>query len=60
MGNSLYYNADDIMEILQVSRSGAYKIMREMNEKLSEKGYFVIAGRVPKAFFAEHFYGMAK
>lgn len=56
--NSLYYKAEDVMGILQVSRTAAYRIIRDMNAELGKKGYLVIPGRVPKAFFAEHFYGM--
>lgn len=48
------------MEMLGVSRAHAYKIMRKLNEELASKGFIVIAGRVPKKFFAEHYYGMAQ
>lgn len=58
--NSLYYSAADIQEMLEVSRSVAYKLLRQMNAELEEQGYIVIPGRVPKKFFAEHIYGMAQ
>lgn len=46
----LYYTAQDVMEILGVSRAKAYKVVKELNEELAEKGYIVTAGKVPKSF----------
>jgi transposase len=59
-GRSLYYSATDIQELLDVSRSVAYKLLKQMNEELAVQGYIVIPGKVPKKFFAEHVYGMAE
>lgn len=54
----LYYTAQEVMEILGVSRAKAYKVVRELNEELAAKGYIVAAGKVPKKFLAERLYGM--
>lgn len=51
-----FYQVEDVMRILGVSRSKAYKIMQEMNKELNEKGYFTISGKVPKKYFVERFY----
>ena len=59
MKNSLFYSAKEVQEILGVSRGKAYKVVRELNEQLEQRGFIVIAGKVPKQFFQEHFYGMA-
>ncbi len=56
----LYYTVADIQQMLEVSRSVAYKLLKQMNQELEEKGYIVIPGKVPKKFFAEHIYGMAE
>lgn len=58
MKGCLYYTANEIMEMLGISRGHAYKIVKHLNEELSNKGFIVIAGRVPKKYFAEHYYGM--
>jgi len=58
MQNCLYYTAPEIADLLGISRGHAYKIVKELNGKLASKGYITIAGRVPKKFFAEHYYGM--
>lgn len=50
------YLVNDVMKILGVSKSKAYKVIQDMNEELKEKGYFVIAGKVPKKYFEERFY----
>ena len=54
----LYYTASDVGEILGISRSRAYKIVRELNEELKTKGYITIAGKVPKKYFAQKYFGM--
>lgn len=54
----LYYTAQEVMELLGVSRAKAYKIMKELNAELAEKGYIVTAGKVPKKYLAEKCYGM--
>ena len=41
----LYYTANEVMEILGVSRAKAYKVVRELNEELAAKGYIVTAGK---------------
>lgn len=57
---SLYYSALDIKKMLGVSRGKAYQIVKNLNEELGKKGYIVIAGKIPKQFFNEHFYGLSQ
>ena len=45
---SVFYTAQEVAEILGVSRTKAYKIVKELNIELREKGYIIIAGKVPK------------
>ena len=53
-----YLTATQIMEILGVSRATAYKTIHELNEELQENGYRIIAGKVPKKYFEEKYYGL--
>jgi hypothetical protein len=46
------------MQILGISKSAAYKIMRQMNDELLKKGYVIIRGKVSRKYFEERFYGM--
>ncbi len=58
MQTNLYYTAKDVQEMTGVSRGKAYKIIRMLNEELEQKGFIVIAGKIPKKFFNERCYGM--
>lgn len=57
---TLYYTASDVQEMLGISRGHAYKIVKRLNEELAKKGFIVIAGKIPKQYFAEHCYGMTQ
>ena len=58
MQGCLYFTANEIAEMLGVSRAKAYKVIKEMNEELSAKGYIVVAGKVPKKYVADKYYGL--
>ena len=53
---SVFYNADDISVILTVSKPTAYRIIKRLNDELTNKGFIVVSGRVPKKYFNEKFY----
>jgi DNA-binding transcriptional regulator GbsR (MarR family) len=56
--NEKFLKVDDVMQILGISQSAAYKIMRQMNDELLKKGYVIIRGKVSRKYFEERFYGM--
>jgi hypothetical protein len=43
---------------LGISKPYAYKLVREMNEELKQKGFLTIPGRVSRRYFEEKFYGL--
>ena len=45
-------------EVLGISKPYAYKLVREMNEELKQKGFLTIPGRVSRNYFEEKFYGL--
>jgi hypothetical protein len=53
-----FLQVEEMMDILGISKSAAYKIMREMNDELKEKGYSIIRGKVSRKYFYEKFYGL--
>lgn len=53
---NIFYYVDDVMDLLGVSRSKAYKIIQDLNAELKDSGYIGVSGRVPKKFFNERFY----
>jgi predicted transcriptional regulator len=56
--NEKFLKVEDVMQILGISKSAAYKIMRQMNDELLKKGYVIIRGKVSRKYFEERFYGM--
>lgn len=58
MQDRLYYTAREVQEMLGVSRAKAYRIVKELNDELASRGFIVTAGKVPKKFLSEKYYGM--
>ena len=58
--NEKFLKVDDVMQILGISKSAAYNIMRQLNNELKEKGYVVIRGKISRKYFEERFYGMTE
>ena len=56
--NEKFLIVDDVMQILGISKSAAYNIMRQLIDELKEKGYAVIRGKISRKYFEERFYGM--
>ena len=45
----------EVMEVLNVSQPMAYKLIREVNKELGEKGYLTITAKVNKTYLLERF-----
>ena len=56
VSSKVFYTADDVAELLTISRPTAYRIIRKLNDEFAEKGFIIISGRVPKKYFDEKFY----
>ena len=54
----VYYSANDIVQMLDISKASAYKIIRQLNDELKSLGYIILQGKVPKAYFHEKWYGL--
>ena len=48
-----FMRVEDVAEVLGVSKSFAYKVMKKLNGELKAQGYVTIAGRVNKQYFME-------
>ena len=59
MEQSIFISAQEVADMLGISKSKAYCIVRELNEELEAKGFITVAGRVSRKFFEEKFYGAA-
>lgn len=60
MSKGLFVNAEEMSEALGISKQYAYKLMREMNAELKQKGFLTIPGRVSRRYFEEKFYGLSE
>lgn len=51
MSKMQFYTADDVSEIMQISKPKAYEIIRELNGELEKMGYLTVKGRINSTFF---------
>mgnify|MGYP002514678631 FL=1 len=54
----VYYSAKDIVDMLDISKASAYKLIRQMNNELQSSGYIILQGKVPRAYFNQKWYGL--
>lgn len=57
MAEKMFMRVEEVAESLEVSKPYAYKLIRQLNGELKEKGCIVIAGRIDRKYFHEKFYG---
>ena len=51
-----FIGAKEVAEILGVSESKSYGIIRELNKELKERGFITVQGKVSRVFFQERCY----
>ncbi|MDA3732869.1 hypothetical protein PBV87_15435 [Niameybacter massiliensis] len=56
MTEKKFFRVTDIMELMDVSRSSAYKLMQKLNKELEEQGKATYSGRLSKKYFYERVY----
>lgn len=56
MEKKKYINAQELSDMLGISISRAYRVIRMLNEELETKGFLVIAGRVPTKYFEQRWF----
>lgn len=49
------YDVKDVMEILGVGETYAYKVIKTLNKELEESGYLTVRGRVNAKYFNERY-----
>lgn len=57
MTKKSFIRADEVAEKLDVLKSYAYKVIKQLNDELSAKGYITVAGRISRQYFNERVYG---
>ena len=56
MSNRYMMTVADVAEEIGVSKGKAYKLIKDLNAELSSKGYIVISGKLPRAYWETRFY----
>ena len=51
-----FLSANDVADILGISTSTAYRIIRRLNDELKESGKITIAGKISAKYFYENIY----
>ncbi|MBO5569504.1 MAG: helix-turn-helix domain-containing protein [Clostridia bacterium] len=51
-----FMRAEEVAKELGISKSFAYKLIRQLNQELREKGFLTISGRVNRDYFQERLY----
>ena len=57
MENKRFLNVNDVAEYMSISTSMAYKIIRRLNDELSNQGFITVSGRVSRAYFEQKVFG---
>ena len=53
-----FITAAEVAEIMGVSRTKAYQIVRDMNRELRSMGYITVSGKCPVLYFDKKFYAL--
>jgi len=56
--NKIYYTAEEVSMMLGISMGTSYRLIRNLNKELRDKGFIVIAGKLPIKYFEEKYYGL--
>lgn len=54
--DKLYLNVHDVMDLLGISKSKAYQIIKDLNGEMSAKGYLTVNGKVNRRYLLERCY----
>ncbi len=52
-----FITAAEVADIMGISKSKSYQIVRELNKELKKQGYLTVAGKCPIQYFKQKFYG---
>ena len=58
MASKLFISAKEIAKELEVSDSYEYRLIRQLNAELEQKGFVVVKGKISRKYFEERVYGM--
>ena len=53
-----FIRAEEAAGVMEISVAYAYKIIRKLNQELSDKGFISVTGRVNREYFHERVYSV--
>ena len=53
-----FITAAEVAEVMGISRSKSYQLVREMNRELKANGFVTVAGNCPIQYFKQKVYGL--
>lgn len=56
MDEKTFMTVDDVAKEMSVSKSYAYKVVRQLNKELNDMGYLTVGGRVNTNYFLKKVY----
>ncbi len=59
MATNYMMTAEEMAQELRISKSMAYKLIKQFNNELSKKGYMVVTGKISRKYIEERFYGIS-
>lgn len=51
-----FLNANDVANILNISKSSAYRIIKKLNDELNHSGKITVSGKISSKYFYEKVY----
>lgn len=48
-----FFDVDEVAQAMGISKSYAYKVVRQLNAELAKMGYLTVSGRVNRQYFLE-------
>ena len=48
-----YFDVDEVAQAMGISKSYAYKVVRQLNAELAKMSYLTVSGRVNRQYFLE-------
>lgn len=56
MKHAKFYGVKDVCNFFECSQTKSYKIIRQLNKELEEKGFITYSGKVPVSYFNKRYY----
>lgn len=51
-----FLNADDVANMMNISKSTAYRMIKHLNDELHKQGKIIIHGKISRRYFEEKVY----